>query len=244
MEATAISAKNVSMMFNLSRDKNMGIREYAIKALRRELSFDEYWALRDVTFDVKKVEIFGIMGLNGAGKSTLLKIITGVFTPTGGTVAVIGKIAPLLELGAGFDNDYSARENVFMNGAMFGHSPKYMAAKYDEIIDFAEVREFDDVPLKNFSSGMKARLGFAVAANVQPDVLILDEILGVGDHKFRAKCRKRIDEMILQGVTVLMASHDISQIRNKCSRALLLRKGRCVYVGAADKVCQLYEKEG
>ena len=243
MDNAAISVKNVSMMFNLNRDKNMGLKEYAIKALRRELRFDEFWALRDISFDVRKGEIFGIMGLNGAGKSTLLKIITGVFTPTEGTVEVRGVIAPLLELGAGFDNDYSARENVFMNGAMFGHSPKYMAAKYDEIIDFAEVREFDDVPLKNFSSGMKARLGFAVAANVQPDVLVLDEILGVGDYKFRAKCRKRIDEMILQGVTVLMVSHDISQIRQKCSQALLLRKGRCVRVGDAAEVCRMYEEE-
>ena len=240
MAAPAIIVKNVSMRFNLSKDRILGLKEYVIKALKRQLYFEEFWALRDVSFTVDKGEVFGVMGLNGAGKSTLLKIIAGVFRPTEGMVTVNGELSPLLELGAGFDHEFSARNNVYMNGAMFGHSPKYMDDIYDEIIDFAELREFEDVAVKNYSTGMRARLGFAVATSVQPDILIVDEILGVGDYKFQAKCEKRISQMISRGITVLLVSHSEATIKKMCTRAILLKKGKTVCVGDAEEVCLKY----
>jgi len=228
------------MQFNLSKDKIMGLKEYIIKALKRQLFYEEFWALRNISFDVEQGEVFGIMGLNGAGKSTLLKIIAGVFKPTHGAVQVNGDVAPLLELGAGFDPEFTARDNVYMNGAMFGHPPKYMSTKYEEIMNFSELWEFEDVALKNFSSGMKARLGFAVATSVEPDILIADEILGVGDYKFQAKCQDRIESMISRGVTVLLVSHSVSTIKSMCSRAVLLEKGEVLCTGDVDEVCYVY----
>jgi len=236
-----ISVSNVSMRFNLSKDKIMGLKEYVVKAMKRQLFYEEFWALRDVSFTVNKGEVFGVMGLNGAGKSTLLKIIAGVFRPTIGNVVVNGEISPLLELGAGFDMEFSARDNVYMNGAMYGHSPKYMAEKYEEIMDFAELWEFEEVALKNFSSGMTARLGFAVATSVNPDILIVDEILGVGDFKFQAKCEKRISDMIAAGATVLVVSHSVAKMKEMCSRAILLKKGEVVCVGDVAEVCKVYD---
>jgi len=236
----AISVQNVSMKFNLSKDKILSLKEYVVKALKKELFFEEFWALKNVSFSVERGEVFGVMGLNGAGKSTLLKIIAGVFKPTIGTVTINGEISPLLELGAGFDSEVSVRENVYMNGAMYGYPPSYMDTKYEEIIDFAELWEFEDVALKNFSSGMMGRLGFAVATSVQPDILIVDEILGVGDYKFQAKCEERIRNMITDGVTVLLVTHNVDKIKEMCSRAMLLEKGNLVCIGDVDKVCAAY----
>jgi len=240
MDNVAISVQNVSMQFNLSKDKISSLKEYVVKALKRELFFEEFWALKDVSFTVDRGEVFGIMGLNGAGKSTLLKIIAGVFKPTLGDVHINGEISPLLELGAGFDQELSARTNVYMNGAMYGHSTKYMDERYDEIMDFAELWEFEDVALKNFSSGMKGRLGFAVATSVKPDILIVDEILGVGDFKFKEKCEKRITEMISGGTTVLLVTHSVEKIRQMCSRAMLLEKGKLISIGDVDEVIKAY----
>jgi len=240
VDTPAITVENVSMRFNLSKDRILGIKEYVIKALKRQLHYEEFWALRDISFTVSRGEVFGVMGLNGAGKSTLLKIIAGVFRPTEGFVTVNGELSPLLELGAGFDPEFSARNNVYMNGAMFGYPPKYMDTIYDEIIDFAELREFEDVAVKNYSTGMRARLGFAIATSVQPDILIVDEILGVGDYKFRAKCEKRIDQMISKGITVLLVSHSIETIKKMCTRAILLKKGKTVCVGDVEAVCDVY----
>ncbi|MCL2227071.1 MAG: ABC transporter ATP-binding protein [Oscillospiraceae bacterium] len=240
MDSPAISVQNVSMRFNLSKDKILGLKEYVIKAVKRELFYEEFWALQDVSFTVSKGEVFGLMGLNGAGKSTLLKIIAGVFRPTEGSVMVDGEISPLLELGAGFDPEFSARDNIYMNGAMYGHPPKYMETKYNEILDFAELWEFEHVALKNFSSGMMGRLGFAVATSVQPSILIVDEILGVGDYKFQAKCEERINNMISQGVTVLLVSHNAATIKEMCSRAVLLERGKVVCLGDVDEVCSVY----
>ena len=240
MGDVAISVSDVSMMFNLSKDKILGLKEYVIKALKRQLFYEEFWALKNVSFTVEKGEVFGIMGLNGAGKSTLLKIIAGVFKPTHGTVRVQGELSPLLELGAGFDPEFSARDNIYMNGAMYGYSPKYMETIYDEIIDFAELRDFEDVALKNYSSGMTARLGFAVATSVQPDILIVDEVLGVGDYKFMEKCTNRINSMIAQGITVLLVSHSIATIKDMCSRAILLEKSEAVCIGDVEEVCEAY----
>ncbi|MCL2387268.1 MAG: ABC transporter ATP-binding protein [Defluviitaleaceae bacterium] len=244
MEKPAISVKDVSMMFNLNRDKIMGLKEYVVKALKRQLYFDEFWALKNISFDVASGEVVGILGLNGSGKSTLLKLIAGVFKPTSGTIDVNGTVAPLLELGAGFDFEFSARENVYMNGAMFGHSPDYMDTLYKDIMDFAELWEFENVPLKNFSSGMSARLGFAIATQIEPDILIIDEILGVGDYLFAQKCDQRIKELLSGGTTVLLVSHSITTIRELCSRAILLQSGQMVAVGTVDEICQLYQPEG
>lgn len=240
-QAKAITVDNVSMRFNLSKDKIGGLKEYVVKALKRQLFFEEFWALKNVSFTVDKGEVFGVMGLNGAGKSTLLKIIAGVFRPTTGSVSVSGELVPLLELGTGFDPEFSARDNVYMNGAMFGHSPKEMAAIYEEIMDFAELWEFEDVALKNYSTGMVARLGFSVATCVQPDILIVDEILGVGDFKFQKKCEERITSIISKGVTVLLVSHSSDTIKEMCSRAVLLGKGEVICVGDVRDVCEVYE---
>jgi ABC-type polysaccharide/polyol phosphate transport system ATPase subunit len=228
------------MRFNLSKDKISGLKEYVVKALKHQLFYEEFWALRDVSFTVNKGEVFAIMGLNGAGKSTLLKIIAGVFRPSEGSVKVNGELSPLLELGAGFDMEFSARDNVYLNGAMFGQSTKSMDEKYEGIMDFAELWDFEDVALKNFSTGMTARLGFAVATSVSPDILIVDETLGVGDYKFQEKCEARIKDMISRGVTVLLVSHAIRIIKEMCSHAVLLEKGRVVCVGDVDDVCSVY----
>ena len=243
MDNLAISVHDISMMFNLNRDKSMGLKEYVLKAITKKLYYDEFWALKDVSFDVNKGEVLGILGLNGSGKSTLLKLIAGVFSPTSGFVRVNGSIAPLLELGAGFDPEFSAKDNIYMNGAMFGHSPTYMKSIYQEIIDFSELWEFEDVPLKNFSSGMYARLGFAVATNVKPDILIIDEILGVGDYKFGLKCEVRINEMLISGTTVLLVSHGIDTIKKLCTRAILLDKGKLISIGTVDEICCTYQQD-
>ena len=239
-----IVVNDVSMMFNLNRDKVLGLKEYVVKAIMKQLHYDEFWALTDISFEVQRGEILGIMGLNGSGKSTLLKLIAGVFKPTKGSVTVNGEIAPLLELGTGFDPEFSARDNIFMNGAMFGHPPSYMAGIYEEIMNFADLWEFEDVPMKNFSSGMYARLGFAVATTVEPDVLILDEVLGVGDYLFAEKCDKRIGDLLSKGTTVLLVSHSILTIKSMCSRALLLKKGKMICIGETEDVCQRYQDEG
>ena len=243
MEQPIISVKDVSMMFNLNRDKVMSMKEYVVKALQRKLFYDEFWALKNISFDVMRGEILGLVGLNGAGKSTLLKLISGVFKPTHGSIAVNGSVVPLLELGTGFDFEFSAKENVYMNGAMFGHPPAYMDTIYNDIMDFAELWEFENVPLKNFSSGMQARLGFAVATSVEPDILILDEVLSVGDFRFMEKCEARVSELLSGGATVLIVSHNPEAIKNMCSRALLLKKGELISIGTVDEVCRVYQDE-
>lgn len=242
MSNPVISVENVSMMFNLNRDKLIGLKEYVIKALKRQLFYDEFWALRDISFEVKKGEVLGILGLNGSGKSTLLKLVANVYKPSIGTITVNGAISPLLELGAGFDGEFSAKDNVYMNGAMFGHSPSYMATLYNEIMDFSELWDFENVPLKNFSSGMKARLGFAVATQVEPDILVIDEILGVGDFRFAEKSKKRMDELLSKGATVLLVSHSSSTIKELCTSAIMLHQGQLMCQGDVEDVCYTYEK--
>lgn len=243
MNTTAIKVENVSIKFNLSKEKVNGIKEYFVKLLKKQLLFEEFWALTDISLEINKGEVFGIVGLNGAGKSTLLKVIAGVLQPTKGTVSVTGTIAPLIELGAGFDMELTARENIFLNGVILGYSKKFLEEKFDEIIDFAEIREFLDVPLKNYSSGMVARIAFAIATIVEPEVLIVDEILAVGDFKFQEKCQKRIEQMLENNVTVIMVSHSIEQIRSMCNRAILVEKGKAISTGTAQEVCDLYIKK-
>ncbi|MDQ8733034.1 ABC transporter ATP-binding protein [Paenibacillus sp. LHD-38] len=232
--------EDVSMQFNLSNEKISTMKEYFIRRLRGKISYNEFWALKNISFQINRGELFGILGLNGAGKSTLLKIIAGVLKPTYGSISVKGKLAPLIELGAGFDAELTARENIFLNGAVLGYSKKQMRENFDEIVSFSELEEFLDVPIKNFSSGMYARLGFSIATVTKPDILIVDEILSVGDFKFQQKCESKIRQMISDGTSVILVSHSLDQIRNMCSRGLILEKGEMVTIGDIDEVCNFY----
>lgn len=241
MSNQIISVNNVSMMFNKSSEQIDNIKEYVVKLFRRELLFQEFWALRDISVKIEKGESVGIVGLNGSGKSTLLKIISGVMKPTKGSVEVVGSIAPLIELGAGFDMNLTARENVFLNGAVLGYGREEMRSHFEDIIDFAELWEFVDSPLKNYSSGMVARLGFSIATMSMPDVLIVDEILGVGDYRFQKKCEKRMGNIINHGATILFVSHSLKQVREVCSRVIWLDHGKMIMDGPAQEVCDAYE---
>lgn len=242
MKETVIEVNDVSMHFNLMVERVDSIKEYVMKLVKGKLLYNDFVALSHVSFKVQKGEIVGLVGLNGAGKSTLLKIIAGVLKPTEGKVITRGTIAPLIEVGAGFDPELTARENVYLNGAILGHDRKFMDSKFDEIIDFAELRNFVDVPVKNFSSGMYARLGFAIATMVQPDILIVDEVLSVGDYKFQKKCEDRIQAMLDKGVTVVLVSHDISMIEKLCTKVVWLEHGHLRDIGPTAKVCKEYEK--
>ena len=241
-ENIAINVQNLTIRFNLANQKVDNLKEYFIKIVKHELMYQEFLALKDVNLQVRSGESWGIIGRNGSGKSTLLKVISGILKPYKGTVQVHGSIAPLLELGAGFDGNMTARENIFLNGCVLGHSEKYMKEHFDEIVDFAELGEFLDSPIKNYSSGMKARLGFSVATMVQPDILIVDEILAVGDAKFRKKCETRMNSMIHNGVTLLYVSHSLSEVKRLCDHTLWLDKGNVVMAGRTTDVCDAYEK--
>lgn len=238
---TMISLKGVGMRFNLNKEKVDNLKEYFIKFVTHKLEYRSFWALKDITFDVKRGEHLAIMGLNGAGKSTLLKTIVGVYKPTEGKVEKRGVIAPLLELGAGFDLNYTGRENIFLYGAILGYDKAYLREKCQEIIDFSDLGKFIDIPVKNYSSGMRARLGFSIATAVEPDVLILDEVLSVGDAKFRKKSLAKIRSMFASGVTVIFVSHNVSQIKEICENAILLEKGKIIARGPVDEVCAIYE---
>lgn len=242
MKETVIEVKDVSMHFNLMVERVDSIKEYVMKLVKGKLLYNDFVALSHVSFDVHKGEIVGLVGLNGAGKSTLLKIIAGVLKPTEGKVITRGTIAPLIEVGAGFDPELTARENVYLNGAILGHDRKFMDSKFDEIIDFAELQNFVDVPVKNFSSGMYARLGFAIATVVQSDILIVDEVLSVGDYKFQKKCEDRIQAMLDKGVTVVLVSHDINMIEKLCTKVVWLEHGHLKDIGPTAKVCKEYEE--
>lgn len=237
----AVEVKDVSILFNLNKEKVDNLKEYFVKFVTHKLMFTEFWALRDISFTVEKGERLGILGFNGAGKSTLLKTIAGVLKPTKGSVKVHGVIAPLLELGAGFDSNYSGKENIFLYGATMGYSRKYIQEKYDEIVEFSELKDFIDVPIKNYSSGMKARLGFAIATAVEPEVLILDEVLSVGDAKFRRKSEAKVTSMFDKGVTVLFVSHSTEQVRRLCDKAIILEKGKIIAQGEVNEICDLYD---
>lgn len=235
-----IDVNDITIRFNLANQKVDNLKEYFIKLVKKELMFQEFLALKNVSFQVKKGEAWGIVGSNGSGKSTLLKAVCGILKPYRGSISIHGSVAPLIELGAGFDGNMTARENIFLNGCVLGHSEKYMKAHFDEIVDFAELWDFLDSPIKNYSSGMKARLGFSVATMVRPQILIVDEILAVGDYKFRKKCEKRMNEMLSSGTTLLYVSHSIDDVLNLCDHALWLDKGNVMMKGPADEVCGAY----
>lgn len=242
MGKTILNVSHVGMKFNLSKEKVDNIKEFVIKLLKRELHYNEFWALKDISFKVEQGDRVGVLGLNGAGKSTLLKIISGVFKPTEGTITVDGKIVPLLELGAGFDRQYTGGENIFLYGTVLGYSREFLKEKYNEIVEFSGLGEFIDVPIKNYSSGMRARLGFSIATIVDPEILILDEVLSVGDRKFKKKSLKKIKSMMSSNVTVLFVSHNTDQIREICNKAILLEHGRLIAKGDVNEVCDYYEK--
>ena len=239
----AIEVEKVGMKFNMSSEKVDDFKDYVIKLIKRQLNYKEFWALKDISFKIKKGDRVGIVGLNGAGKSTLLKVISGVLKPTEGKVKISGSIAPLLELGAGFNKQYTGVENIYLYGAMLGHSKAFINEKFDEIVKFSELGEFIKVPVKNYSSGMKSRLGFAIATIVEPDILILDEVLSVGDAKFRKKSTKKIKSMIENNVTVLFVSHSIDQVLELCNKAILLEKGHLVAYGNSEEIAELYQKK-
>ena len=215
-----------------------------MKLAKHQLMVQKFYALRDINLEIERGEAVALIGVNGSGKSTLLKVIAGVLHPTTGSVQVHGSIAPMIELGAGFDPELTARENIFLNGAVLGHGRKFMEAHFQSIVDFAELWDFVDVPVKNFSSGMVARLGFAIATEIKADVLIVDEVLSVGDFRFQEKCKKRMEEMMSGGTTLLFVSHSTKQVRQLCKKAVWLKKGQIQMMGDVDTVCDAYESDG
>lgn len=240
MSKTMIEVSDVTMRFRMNADKMMSLKEFVTTALRGKLEYQDFTALDHVSFEVKKGETFGLIGRNGAGKSTILKVISGILKPTSGRVACHGNVVPMLELGSGFDMDLTGRENIFLNGAILGYSEEFLLKKYDEIVEFSELGGFIDTPIRNYSSGMLARLAFSVATVVKPEILIVDEILAVGDAAFQDKSRKRMMELMGGGTTVLFVSHSIQQVREMCSRVLWLEQGQVRMLDSAAEVCDLY----
>ncbi len=241
MNENAVELRNVEMHFNMSKEKLESLKEYFLKLIKRQLHFEDFVAVDNVSFDIKKGDVFGIVGLNGCGKSTTLKMISGILEPTKGTVRTYGTIAPLIELGAGFDMDLTARENIYLNGSVLGYSKKFIDEKFQDIVDFSEMHEFLDVPMKNYSSGMVARIAFAIATVTTPDILIVDEILAVGDFLFQQKCEERINAMINDDTTVIIVSHSIEQIERLCKHCVWLEKGKIKMIGDALEVCDAYK---
>lgn len=241
MSRTVIEVSDVSMRFRMNSDKIMSLKEFVTTAMRGKLQYQEFTALDHVSFTVKRGETLGLIGRNGAGKSTMLKIISGILKPTEGNVVCRGNVVPMLELGSGFDFDLTGRENIFLNGAILGYSEDFLNAKYDEIVEFSELGNFIETPIRNYSSGMLARLAFSVATMVQPEVLIVDEILAVGDAAFQEKSKRRMLELMGGGTTVLFVSHSLSQVREMCGRVVWLEHGRVKMGGKAQEVCDAYE---
>lgn len=240
-----IILKNISMKFNLGVEKDNSLKMIFINLFtpRKKKKKDYFWALKDIDFRINKGDVVGIIGANGAGKSTLLKVVSGVYKPTTGTVEVNGKISPMIELGAGFDGELTARENIYLNGAILGYSKEFLEQKFDEIVEFSELKDFLDVPVKNFSSGMVAKLAFSISTIVDPEVLIVDEILSVGDIKFQEKSKNKMMSMIEGGTTVLYVSHSIDSIKELCSKVIWLDHGKIVKMGDTKEICDEYYKK-
>ena len=237
-----IEVSDVTMQFRLNNDKILSLKEFVTTALRGKLQYNKFTALEHISFELKRGQTLGLIGRNGAGKSTLLKIISGILKPTEGCVSCYGNVVPMLELGSGFDFDLTGRENVFLNGAILGYSEEFLKGKYDEIVEFSELGQFIEVPIRNYSSGMLARLAFSIATVVNPDILIVDEVLSVGDFHFQQKCEARINRMKENGATILFVSHNMEQVRNLCSRIVWLEHGRVRSIGDADELCREYQE--
>jgi len=244
MEDPIITIDHVNMQFRLTHEKVNSIKEYFIRMIKKDLRYSDFYALKNISFKVQKGERIGIIGPNGAGKSTLLKIISGIMKPTLGKVQVNGSISPLLELGAGFDDEFSGAENIYLNGAILGKTKKFLDEHFDEIVDYSELAEFIDSPVKNYSSGMKAKLGFSIATQVQSDILIIDEVLGVGDQHFKKKSSAKIKELMEKGITTLLVSHSIEQIKKLTDKTIWLEEGCMKAFGDSLKICERYEAEG
>ena len=236
-----VDIRDVSVSYKLAGDNIMSLKEYAISFVNRKLTTDLFWALKDVSFEVQKGDVVGIVGRNGAGKSTLLKIVSGIQKPAEGEVKLGGRVVPMLELGAGFDFELTGRENIYLNGAVLGYSKEFLDAKYDEIVSFAELEQFMSTPVRNYSSGMIARLAFSIASMIDPDILIVDEVLSVGDENFQQKSRKRMTELMRGGSTVLFVSHSTAQIREICNKAAWMDHGHLVQFGEVNAVCDAYQ---
>ncbi len=236
-----IRANDISMRYLMTYDRIQSIKEYIVQMLRGKIKYEEFWALKNVSFEVERGEVVGIIGHNGAGKSTLLKVISGILKPTGGELEVHGNVVPMLELGSGFDHDLTGRENIFLNGSILGYSEKYLKEKYEQIVEFSELGKFIDVPIRNYSSGMLMRLAFSIATVVQPEILIVDEILAVGDAAFQEKSKARMLELMSGGTTVLFVSHSLEQIREMCDRVIWLEHGQIKAIGATKEICDAYE---
>lgn len=243
MSKTMIEVSDVTMRFRMNTDRMMSLKEFVTTALRGKLEYQDFTALDHVSFEVKKGETLGLIGRNGAGKSTVLKVISGILKPTSGRVVCHGNVVPMLELGSGFDMDLTGRENIFLNGAILGYSKAFLLEKYDEIVEFSELGGFIDAPIRNYSSGMLARLAFSVATVVKPEILIVDEILSVGDAAFQEKSRKRMMELMGGGTTVLFVSHDFRQMAEMCNRVLWLEHGKTKMQGDAVAICQAYQED-
>lgn len=241
MSDEMIWTSNITMKYRLTSEKVDSLKYFFIKKVKRELQYEEFYALNGVSFSVHKGEVFGIIGRNGAGKSTLLKIIAGVLKPTNGIIVRNGSLAPLIELGAGFNNELTGKENIYLNGMLLGYSKKFISEKIDEIIEFSELGRFIHSPIKTYSSGMKARLGFSIATIVKPDILIVDEILAVGDTEFRKKSEQKIMSMIKLGTTVLLVSHSLDQMARLCNRVMWLERGKIKEIGNSDEVIEKYK---
>lgn len=241
-----IKIENVSMKFNLEIEKDFSMKQAFVNLFtkkKKKKKNEDFWALKDVSFNIGKGEVVGLIGSNGAGKSTLLKVVSGVMKPTKGKVKVKGVISPMIELGAGFDGNLTARENIYLNGAILGYSKEFLDDKFNEIVEFSELKDFLDVPVKNFSSGMTAKLAFSIATIVNPEILIVDEILSVGDIKFQEKSKKKMMEMIKGGTTVLYVSHSLESIKDLCTKVVWLEHGKVVKMGDTNKICDAYYKE-
>lgn len=238
-----IQIDNVSMVFNLASERVDSLKEYIVKLVERKLFVQKFNALSDINLTIERGDSVALIGANGSGKSTLLKCIAGVLAPTTGSIAVNGSVAPLIELGAGFDPDLTARENIYLNGAVLGYGKEFMNEHFENIVNFAELWEFIDVPVKNFSSGMVARLGFSIATEVRADILIVDEVLAVGDFRFQEKCRQRMSQLLNDGTTLLFVSHSTAQVRQLCKKAVWLESGYIRLTGEVDKVCDAYESD-
>lgn len=242
MNQVMIKMNNVSMQFNKPKQKIDSFKDYVIKKIKKQLVYEKFTALQDINLEINKGDVVGFVGLNGAGKSTLLKIVAGVQKPTHGEIKVNGRVSPLLELGAGFDNDLTGRENIYLNGLILGYSKNFINENMNNIIRFAELEEFIDTPIKNYSSGMRARLGFAIATAKTPKILIVDEVLSVGDGRFKKKSEEKMLELIQSEATVLFVSHSIDQIRRLCTKVVWLDKGQIKMVGNTKEICDEYEK--
>ena len=240
---TMIEVNDVTMRFHMNLDKILSLKEFVTRKLSGKLAYQDFTALEHISFSVRRGETFGLIGRNGAGKSTMLKVISGILKPTEGSIVCNGNIVPMLELGSGFDMDLNGRENIFLNGAILGYSEEFLQEKYEEIVEFSELEQFIETPIRNYSSGMLARLAFSVASVVKPEVLIVDEILAVGDAAFQEKSKERMLQLMGGGTTVLFVSHHIDQIREMCSRVVWLEHGRLKMIGEADELCNVYQAE-